>query len=106
MIPAGSLQERVTFRRKTESLAASGAALEAWADLFICRAEVREPSTDEVAIGFGEIERESVVIVIRWHPISVALDDRVIFDGRAFDIQQITEIGRRIGWKISAVAAS
>ena len=64
MIPAGSLQDSVTFQRKTETLSPSGAVTETWADLYTVRADVEAPTVDEIEIGLGDSAREFVVITV------------------------------------------
>jgi len=104
MIEAGKLDRIVSFERMIETVNPSGSVSKAWVSFLSVRAEVRELRADEVAIGFGEADRETAVFVVRWNPTSLATGDRVIYAGRAYDIRQITELGRRVGWKVSGVA--
>lgn len=105
MIEAGKLDRTVQFERLVETVSASGAVAKVWTPFLTVRAEVRELRADEAATGFGEAERETVVFVVRWNPTPITTGDRVIHAGRVFDIHQITDLGRRDGWKISGVAA-
>lgn len=105
MIEAGKLNRTVQFEREVETVNPSGAVAKVWTPFLTVRAEVRELRADEVATGFGEADRETVVFVVRWNPTPVTTGDRVSYGGRVFDIRQITELGRRDGWKISGVAA-
>lgn len=105
MIESGKLDRVVVFERVTETVAPSGAVSRVWAPLLTVRAEVRELRADEVATGFGDGDRHSIMIVTRWHPTPIATGDRMVHAGRVYDIRQIIELGRRGGWKLSAVAA-
>jgi len=101
---AGKLNQRITVQRRAEAVTASGAVVETWADLMSVRAEVRELTADEVATGFGEAQADTLVFVVRWHPAPITTGDRILFNGRAYDLKQIVEIGRREGWKLRGVA--
>jgi SPP1 family predicted phage head-tail adaptor len=102
---AGKLDRQITIQTKTETIAASGGVTMLWEDVATLRAEVREQTADEIATGFGFTEAETLVFVIRWHPSRVTTDQRIMFDGRAYDIKQIAEIGRRAGLKLRGVAS-
>lgn len=105
MIEAGKLDRLVTFERLTETVRPSGAVDKSWTPLLTVRAEVRELRAEEVAVGFGTAERQALVFVVRWHPTQITTDDRATYAGRTFDIRQITDLGRRGGWKLVAVAS-
>lgn len=102
---AGKLTRSVIFERQIETVTASGAVSKSWQPLLTVRAEVRELRAEEIALGYGSAERETLVFVVRWHPTPITTEDRVIYAGRAYDLRQIVEIGRRDGWKLVAVAA-
>lgn len=102
---AGTLDRSVTIQRRAETVAASGSVTETWTDLIACRAELRAPTAEELATGFGEAERETVIFTVRWHPTPISTGDRILCAGRFYDIKQIVEIGRRQGWQLKAVAA-
>lgn len=104
MIEAGKLNRTVTFERQTETVTASGAISKSWQPLMTVRAEVRELRAEEVALGYGTAERETLVFVVRWHPTPISTEDRVLYAGRAYDVRQMVEIGRGVGWKLVAVA--
>lgn len=105
MIESGKLDRVAVFERQVETVAASGAVAKTWAPILTLRAELRELRTNEVSAGFGEGDARAVVLVVRWHPTAITTSDRVVIDGRAYDIKQMAELGRRGGWKIAAVAA-
>lgn len=101
---AGKLDRTITVHRLAETVGASGAVSTVWENLMTVRAEVREVTADEVATGFGAAEAETLVFVTRWHPSPITTGDRIMFDGKSYDLKQIAEIGRREGWKLRGVA--
>ena len=101
---AGKLDRTITVQRLAETVGASGAVSTTWENLLTVRAEVREITADEVAMGFGSGEVETLIFVVRWHPSPISTGDRILFEGRAYDLKQIAEIGRRQGWKLRGVA--
>lgn len=101
---AGKLDRQITIQTKVETIAASGAVTETWEDMATVRAEVREQTADEIATGFGLAEAETLVFVIRWHPARVTTDQRILYRGKAYDVKQVAEIGRRQGLKLRGVA--
>ena len=102
---AGKLNRTITVQREEESVGATGAVTKQWANLLTVRAEVRERTADEIATGFGEAETETLVFVVRWCPSPITTGDRILYQGRSYDLRQIVEVGRRRGWKLRAVAA-
>jgi head-tail adaptor len=76
-----------------------------WSNLITVRAEVREPTTDEITLSFGEAARQTVVFLVRWHTSPITTGDRILYAGRTYDLKEIVEIGRRKGWQLRAVAA-
>lgn len=101
---AGKLDRPIVVQRKTETVAASGAVIETWVNLLSVRAEVRDPTADEIAGGFGQAEAQSVWFVVRWNPSPITTGDRILYAGRVYDVKEIVEIGRRKGWKLRGVA--
>ncbi|WP_347920288.1 phage head closure protein [Paracoccus marcusii] len=104
MIDAGKLDRLVTFERLTETVRPSGAVVKTWAPFLTVRAEVQELQADDAPAGFGTTERQALAFLVRWNPVQITTADRVTLAGRSFDIRQITDLGRREGWKLVAVA--
>lgn len=101
---AGKLNKVVTFERATESVSAAGSTSRTWDPLMTVRAEVRDVTAEEIAVGFGSAEKETAVFIVRWHPTPINTGDRVIYVGKPFSITNISEIGERRGWKIAGEA--
>ncbi|QFS82345.1 phage head closure protein [Roseivivax sp. THAF197b] len=104
MIRAGKLDRIVTLERKVETVAASGAVSEAWAPIATIRAELVQRSAEEFLA--SDIERETVAVIfrIRWRA-DISTADRLTYLGRAYDLEEIAELGRRQGLELRAVAA-
>ncbi|KUF12405.1 phage head closure protein [Pseudoponticoccus marisrubri] len=94
MIPAGKLDRSIKIERQTETVAASGAVSKAWAPVVTLRAQVLTASTEERLHGFGALDSDVTVFRVRWRN-DLKNSDRIIFDGTAYEIDRITEQGRR-----------
>ena len=100
---AGKLDRMITIERKAETVTASGAVAATWIDIATVRAEVVQQTATEFLTGFGESENGTVIFRIRYLP-GISTTDRVHFDGTLYDLKEITEIGRRRGLELRAVA--
>lgn len=101
---AGKLDRQIVIQSKTDTIAVSGAVTATWRDTATVRAQVREQTSDEIATGFGSADAETLVFVIRWHPAGITTDQRILYRGKAYDVKQVAEIGRREGLKLRGVA--
>jgi SPP1 family predicted phage head-tail adaptor len=107
-IPAGSLDRRITIQRVTTAPNEFNEPIETWRDLVTVFASKQDIS-DAERWSAGAIGAEITTrFQIRYSSQLAALDnrDRVIFDGRVFDIAGVKEIGRRKGLEITAAAKS
>lgn len=102
---AGKLDRSITIERKSETVSDSGSAFTAWTNIATARAEIVRQSADEYLTGFGEAETGTVIFRIRYLG-GITTADRIIFDGTAYNIKEIAEIGRRRGLELRAVAVS
>ncbi|MEO4040360.1 phage head closure protein [Hoeflea sp. CAU 1731] len=96
MIQSGKLDKTIVLQRETETVDAFGQKTSTWAEIDTVRAGLRERTTREFMQPFGENETGVLVFKIRYLG-GLTTDDRVIFDGDAFNIKEIAEIGRRRG---------
>lgn len=94
MFRAGKLDRQITIVREAETVAASGAVSKTWATVATVRAELVQRSADEYLAGFGEADAGGAVFRIRYLA-GITTADRVVFDGVAYDIDEVAEIGRR-----------
>jgi SPP1 family predicted phage head-tail adaptor len=94
MMRAGKLDRLITIERQTETVAASGAVAKTWAVVATVRAELVQQNAEEYLAGFGETEGGGAVFRIRYLA-GITTADRLVYDGAAFDIDEVVEIGRR-----------
>jgi len=102
---AGKLDRTIAIERLAETISPTGAVSSAWTNVATVRAEIVTQSASEFLNGFGEAENGSIVFRIRYLP-GVTTADRVSYDGAAYNVKEITEIGRRRGIELRAVATS
>lgn len=102
---AGKLDRIITIERQVETVKPSGAVASTWTKFATVRAEIVQQSATEFLTGFGEAESGSIVFRIRYVP-SISTADRVTYAGTAYDLKEVTEIGRRRGLELRAVATS
>lgn len=103
---SGSLDRKITIQRATMVPNAAGEDVPTWADLVTVRAS----KTD---IPDGERWRAAEVAAtittrfqVRWNALtaSVTPKDRIICEGRVYEVSHSKEIGRAVGLEITARA--
>ncbi|QTC88185.1 phage head closure protein [Brevundimonas pondensis] len=102
---AGRLDRRIVLQRATITRDEFNAEVETWADLATVWASYR-PVSDGERFRAGERAAEiSARFQIRYSSIvkDVTPKDRLVFDGRAYAITHVKEIGRREGIELTAV---
>lgn len=99
---AGKLDRQITLERHSETVGASGAVSETWTPVATVRAELVQQSADEYLTGMGEAENGTVVFRIRYLA-GLTTADHVTFEGAAYDLKEITEIGRRRAMELRAL---
>lgn len=102
---AGKLDRTIAIERQVETVKPSGAVASTWTNIDTVRAEIVQQSATEFLTGFGEAESGSIVFRIRFLP-GITTADRVTYAGTAYDLKEVTEIGRRRGLELRAVATS
>lgn len=100
------LDRRIRIERNTPVQDEYGQETENWSELVTLHASWRRASTKETLASAEVSATASDVFEIRWSPAwsSVNPRDRLVFDGRVYDISAVTEIGRREGLRINALA--
>lgn len=93
---AGRLTEEIRIERFTSTVNEAGTPVTVWSRLCILRAEKVEESTTEYIRNFGASDEEVVIFRARFFE-GVTNADRVIWRGAAFNIKQVSPIGRRKG---------
>lgn len=101
---AGKLDRIITIERPTSTVDDFGAVTEIWETITGVRAQLIEASTEEFMRGFGASSESVTVFRVRYMG-GVTLADRVIYDGRAFDLKEVKELGRRAGLELRCTAS-
>lgn len=96
---AGKLDKLITLQRNVESKSSTGAVTSVWTDLATVRAEIVQQSADEFLTGFGEAETTAIIFRVRY-VAGITTADRVLYAGNPYDLNEISEIGRRRGLEL------
>lgn len=99
---SGHLTEIITLEHATESINDAGTPSEVWTAFATVRAEKVEQSTAEAIQGFGAGDTEVIVFRARFVD-GLTNADRVTWRGEAYDIKQISPLGRRLGLELRCV---
>lgn len=94
MLNIGKLDRRITIERETETVKPSGSVVKAWTPVATVWAEVLQQTASEFFTGYGEAETGTVIFRVRYRP-GIVTADRVSYDGVAYGIKEIKELGRR-----------
>lgn len=106
MMRAGKLDRTIRIERMEKGIpTATGTRVPSWTEFATVWAELVKWSASEFSTGYGEAENGTVIFRIRYLG-GITTADRITYEGRAHDIKEIAEIGRRHGLEIRAVAVS
>lgn len=94
MLNIGMMNRRITIERETETVKPSGSVVKTWTPVATVRAEVLQQTASEFFTGFGEAETGTVIFRVRYRP-GITTADRVTYEGTAYGIKEIKDIGRR-----------
>lgn len=99
---------RITLRRATSAPNGFNEPVLTWSDLATVSARWRDASANERLRAAEVGALLSAIFEIRWSPTVANIDerDRLMFDGREYDITGVTDIGRREKREIRAVVRS
>lgn len=93
MINIDNMNRRITIERQTETVKPSGDVVKAWTTVAVVWAEIIQQTTTEFFTGYGEAETGSIIFRVRYHP-GITTADRVTYNGSAYGLKEIKEIGR------------
>ena len=96
---AGKLTRLIEVQRSATAPNDVGTPVNTWSSHKRLRAEVVDQSTGEFLSGGGDTGTHMAVFRVRYVE-DLLTTDRVLFTGKAHDIQTITEIGRREGLEL------
>ncbi len=102
---AGQLNRVISIDRLTTTLNGNRSSVSAWTNIDTVRAEIVQQSATEFLSGFGEAESGTIIFRIRYLP-GITTADRVTYAGKPYDLKEVSEIGRRRGLELRAVATS
>ncbi|QBX35084.1 head-tail adaptor protein [Paracoccus liaowanqingii] len=86
----------IQIEHRTDAVNDYGTPTTTWRPFASVRAERIDQTTEEFMRSFGASDEEAVVFRIR-HLDGISNADRVLWRGEAFNITQVTPIGRRKG---------
>ena len=102
---AGKLDRRITIEREGETVDGNGTVVTAWTPIATVPAQRVQQSTDEFLETFGDDVKTAIVFRIRYRP-GVQMTDRIVYQGTAFDLVELKEIGRRVGLELRCEATA
>lgn len=88
---AGKLKHSITVERYTLTRNDFGEMIEEWSDLFSTRAEIKPLTGKEYFASNMQVSEMTHKITFRYSQ-QVKTSDRVLFDGRYFDITSVANI--------------
>lgn len=104
-LAAGKMDRRITIQRATITRDEYNEEVPGWADLATVWASY-EPIKDGERFRGGERAADlSARFQIRYSATSATItaEDRLIFEGRTYEIEHVKEIGRREGLELTSV---
>ncbi|MEA3541068.1 MAG: phage head closure protein [Pseudomonadota bacterium] len=101
---AGALDRRVTIQRATLEDDGYG-SVEVWADWLTVSAQIVQQGGREFLAAAQVQAVVRVLFRLRWIE-GVSVLDRVVYDNRLHNIQEVRELGRREGLELMTVAAA
>ncbi|SDY18152.1 phage head closure protein [Citreimonas salinaria] len=93
---SGKLAHVIEVQRAAVVVNDAGTPTSTWSKVATLRAEVVEESAEEFLRNAGETTVTAIVFCTRFAP-DITDNDRISFDGEAYDIDKIVHIGRRRG---------
>jgi SPP1 family predicted phage head-tail adaptor len=97
---AGKLDRRIAIERQTQTVSPAGTVSSTWQAFVTARAEIVQQSALEFLREHGEAERIALIFRIRWPSQPIVTTDRVQYQGAAYDLVEIKELGRRRGLEL------
>lgn len=99
---SGRLVHVLTVQRATHGTNDAGTPTTTWADVATLRAERVEQATTEFIRNYGAAD-ETVIVFRTRFLAGVTNADRIAFEGEAFNIKEISPIGRKRGLEFRCV---
>lgn len=96
---AGAMDRVIEIQRASESVNSLGQVVAVWSAIATMRAQKIEASTTEFMRAFGASTETAIIFRTRFLD-GVTLADRVSYEGNAFNLVDVKEIGRRKGLEL------
>jgi SPP1 family predicted phage head-tail adaptor len=96
---SGKLIHQITLETFTKTVSPAGTVKEIWAPLATVRAEILQQTATEFLRADAEAERNTMIFRVRYRQ-GITTSTRVTYDGQAFDLVEIRELGRRQGLEL------
>ena len=93
---AGKLDRRISIQGYTTVDDEYGNSVPAWTDIATVWASVKQGTGREFIQAAALTPESRVVFTIRWMD-DITTANRVLYEGRVHEIQDVREIGRRVG---------
>lgn len=105
---AGLLDRRITIQRKSITQSDSGEEVVTWATVATVWVQKIENRGEERFAARQFVGHAIRTFRFRWSSVAkeVTTEHRIVFDGRAFDITDVREVGRREGIEVDSYAPS
>ncbi|CAN7437414.1 phage head closure protein [Neorhizobium sp. LjRoot104] len=100
---AGKLDKTITIQRSGLTVDDYGTETEGWNDVATVRAQLVQQSTEEFMRSFGSSSEMAVIFRVRYRD-DLTPSDRITYQGQAYDVKEIKELGRREGLDLRCVA--
>lgn len=101
---AGKLDRTITVQRSANALNEYGTPVFSWSDLATLRAQIIDSRAEEFLSGGTASDKTLAVFRVRYFA-GITNADRVIHDGKTFNIREVKEIGRRKGLELRVEAS-
>lgn len=99
---SGNLDRQIIITQQSETVSPSGGVAKSWTPVHTARAEKVELASTESLEAFGNADSGEVVFRIRYIA-DLSTQYRISFEGADYDIESISELGRRHGQEIRGV---
>lgn len=102
---AGKLDRRIIIERASVTALPSGEPVESWSPIATVWAQARPVRGDERFAARQLVGTAVMTFHMRYRAdLALTVKDRIIYDGKTWDILDIREIGRRVVMEIDAKA--
>lgn len=102
MLP-GIFDRRVTIQSASISLDGAGQPVQTWSDVVTVWMRIKPVKGSERFVAHQVVGKSVVTFEARYRT-GVTVQHRLLYDGKAWDIQDVRQVGRKKGLEIDATA--